>query len=173
MFIRNIHVSLCFINFCLENGLEKKEYLKTFLSNTPNSVDQIQIQIHGLKFDQIQICICICICKYKYVFDPSPARCRSARWWLSPRLTFEYHNQTGICFTNTRNYSHRNKIYVLTSLLKQIYLQLAEFARIHCTVNTMCHSCCHHCEFTSWRTQLGAAVNFGVITLITKFGDQM
>ena len=38
-----------------------------------------QIQIHGLKFDQIQIqiqirriCICICICKYKYVFDPSP-----------------------------------------------------------------------------------------------------
>ena len=54
-------------------------YLKTYLSNTPNTVDQIQIQIHGLKFDQIQIqiqirriCICICICKYKYVFDPSP-----------------------------------------------------------------------------------------------------
>ena len=38
-------------------------------------VDQIQIQIHGLKFDEMQIrriCICICICKYKYVFDPSP-----------------------------------------------------------------------------------------------------
>ena len=57
----------------------KKVYLKTYLSNTPNMVDQIQIQIHGLKFDQIQIqiqicriCICICICKYKYVFDPSP-----------------------------------------------------------------------------------------------------
>ena len=55
----------------------KKLYLKTYLSNSPNTVDQIQIQIHGLKFDQIQIqirriCICICICKYKYVFDPSP-----------------------------------------------------------------------------------------------------
>ena len=52
-------------------------YLKTYLSNTPNTVDQIKIQIHGLKFDQIQIQIqirriCICICKYKYVFDPSP-----------------------------------------------------------------------------------------------------
>ena len=56
---------------------KKKVYLKTYLSNTPNTVDQIQIQIHGLKFDQIQIqirriCICICICKYKYIFDPSP-----------------------------------------------------------------------------------------------------
>ena len=36
-------------------------YLKTYLSNTPNTLDQIQIQIHSLKFD-----------KYKYVFDPSP-----------------------------------------------------------------------------------------------------
>ena len=37
-------------------------HLKTFLSNTPNTVDQIQIQIHGLKFDQIQIRrICICV----------------------------------------------------------------------------------------------------------------
>ena len=36
-------------------------------------MDQIQIQIHGLKFDEIQIRrICICIYKYKYVFDPSP-----------------------------------------------------------------------------------------------------
>ena len=50
----------------------KKVYLKTYLSNTSNTVDQIQIQIHGLKFDQIQIRR-ICICKYKYVFDPSPA----------------------------------------------------------------------------------------------------
>ena len=48
----------------------------------------------------------------------SKSRYRSARWWLAPRLTFEYHNQTGICFTNTRNYCHRNKIYVFTSLLK-------------------------------------------------------
>ena len=46
-------------------------YLKTYLSNTPNTVEQIQI--HGLKFDQIQIHIRrICICKYKYIFDPSP-----------------------------------------------------------------------------------------------------
>ena len=81
MFLRNIHVSLCSIDLCLEKA-QKKVYLKTYLSNTPNTVDQIQIQIqiHGLKFDQIQIqiqirriCICICICKYKYVFDPSPA----------------------------------------------------------------------------------------------------
>ena len=67
MFIKNIHVSLCSINLCLENGPGKKVYLKTYLSNTPNMVDQIQI--HGLKFDQIQIQIrriCICICKYKY-----------------------------------------------------------------------------------------------------------
>ena len=77
MFIKNIHVSLCSINLCLENGPGKKVYLKTYLPNTPNTGDQIQI--HGLKFDQIQIqiqirriCICICICKYKYVFDPSP-----------------------------------------------------------------------------------------------------
>ena len=82
----------------------------------------------------------------------SKSRYRSARWWLAPRLTFEYHNQTGICFTNTRNYCHRNKIYVFTSLLKQIYLQPAACARIYCTVNTACHSCCHHREFTSWRT---------------------
>ena len=82
----------------------------------------------------------------------SKPRCRSARWWLAPRLTFEYHNQTGICFTNTRNYCHRNKIYVLTSLLKQIYLQSAECARIYCTVNTVCHSCYHHHKFTSRRT---------------------
>ena len=80
----------------------------------------------------------------------SKSRYRSARWWLAPRLTFEYHNQTGICFTNTRNYCHRNKIYVFTSLLKQIYLQPAACARIYCTVNTACHSCCHHREFTSW-----------------------
>ena len=82
----------------------------------------------------------------------SKSRYRSARWWLAPRLTFEYHNQTGICFTNTRNYCHRNKIYVLTSLLKQIYLQSAECARIYCTVNMVCHSCYHHREFTSRRT---------------------
>ena len=82
----------------------------------------------------------------------SKSQYRSARWWLAPRLTFEYHNQTGICFTNTRNYCHRNKIYVFTSLLKQIYLQPAACARIYCTVNTACHSCCHHREFTSWRT---------------------
>ena len=82
----------------------------------------------------------------------SKSRYRSARWWLAPRLTFEYHNQTGICFTKTRNYCHRNKIYVLTSLLKQIYLQSAECARIYCTVNMVCHSCYHHREFTSRRT---------------------
>ena len=82
----------------------------------------------------------------------SMPRCRSARWGLAPRLIFEYHNQTDICFTNTRNYCHRNKIYVLTSLLKQIYLQPTVCARTYCTVNTACHSCCHHREFTSWRT---------------------
>ena len=76
VFIMNIHVSLCSINLCLENG-PQKVYFKKHLSNTPNTVYQIQIQIHGLKIDQIQIlirriCICICICKYKYVFDPSP-----------------------------------------------------------------------------------------------------
>ena len=48
-------------------------YLKTYLSNAPNTVDQIQIQIHGFKFDEIQIQIRrICICKHKYVFHPSP-----------------------------------------------------------------------------------------------------
>ena len=82
----------------------------------------------------------------------SESRCRSARWWLAPRLSSEYHNRTDICFTNTRNYCHRNKIYVLTSLLKQIYLHLAESARTYCTVNTVCHSCYHHREFTSRRT---------------------
>ena len=82
----------------------------------------------------------------------SESRCRSARWWLAPRLSSEYHHRTDICFTYTRNYCHRNKIYVLTSLLKQIYLQSAECARIYCTVNTVCHSCCHHREFTSRRT---------------------
>ena len=82
----------------------------------------------------------------------SESRCRSARWWLAPRLSSEYHNWTDICFTDTRNYCHRNKIYVLISLLKQIYLQTAECARIYCTVNTVCHSCCHHREFTSRRT---------------------
>ena len=82
----------------------------------------------------------------------SGSRCRSARWWLALRLSSEYHNWTDICFTNTRNYCHRNKIYVLTSLLKQIYLQSAECARIYCTVNTVCHSCYHHREFTSRRT---------------------
>ena len=48
--------------------------MKTYLSHTPITQDQIQIQIHGLKFDEIQIrrnCICMCICKHKYVFDPS------------------------------------------------------------------------------------------------------
>ena len=72
----------------------------------------------------------------------SESRCRSARRWLAPRLSLEYHNRTGICLTNTRKYCHRNKIYVLTSLLKQIYLQSAERARIYSTVNTVCHSCC-------------------------------
>ena len=82
----------------------------------------------------------------------SKSWCRSARWWLAPRLSSEYHNRSDICFTNTRNYCHRNKIYVLTSLLKQIYLQSAECARIYCTVNTVCNSCYHHREFTSRRT---------------------
>ena len=41
---------------------------------------------------------------------------------------------------------------MLTSLLKQIYLQPTVCARIYCTVNTVCHSCCHHREFTSRRT---------------------
>ena len=77
------------------------------------------------------------------------SRCMSAWWWLAPRLTLEYHNQTGISFTNARNYRHRNKIYVLTSLLKQIYSQPTFCTWIYCTVNTVCHSCCHHCEFTS------------------------
>ena len=58
---------------------------------------------------------------------------RSTRWWLPPRLTFEY--QTGICFTNIRNNCYRNKIYVLTSLPKQIYLQPALCARIYCAVS--------------------------------------
>ena len=82
----------------------------------------------------------------------SESRCRSARWWLAPRLSSEYHNRTDICFTNTRNYCYRNKIYVLTSPLKQIYLQSAECARIYYTVNTVCHSCYPHREFTSRRT---------------------
>ena len=82
----------------------------------------------------------------------SKSRCRSARWWLAPWLTFEYHNQTGICFTNTRNYCHRNKIYVLTSPLKQIYLQQALCAWIYCAVNKVCHSRCHLHEIMSWRT---------------------
>ena len=64
----------------------------------------------------------------------SESRCRSARWWLAPRLSSEYHNRIDICFTNTRNYCHRNKIYVLTSLLRKIYSQSAEYARIYCTV---------------------------------------
>ena len=82
----------------------------------------------------------------------SESRCRSARWWLASRLSSEYHNRTDICLINTRNYCHRNKIYVLTSLLKQIYLQSAECARTYCTVNTVRHSCYHHREFTSRRT---------------------
>ena len=48
-------------------------YRITYLSLTPNTVDQIQIKIQVLKFDEIQIQIrriCICICKYRYVFDP-------------------------------------------------------------------------------------------------------
>ena len=88
----------------------------------------------------------------------SESRCRSARWWLAPRLSSEYHNRTDICFTNTRNYCHRNKIYVLTRLLKQIYLQSAECARIYCTVNTVCHSCYHHREFTSRHTHNDVAI---------------
>ena len=80
------------------------------------------------------------------------SRCRSDRWWLAPRLSSEYHYRTDICFTNIKHYCHRNKIYVLTSLFKQIYLQSAECARIYCTVNTVCHSCYHHREFTSRRT---------------------
>ena len=55
-------------------------------------------------------------------------------------------------FTNTRNFCHRNKIYVLTSPLKQIYWQPALCAWIYCAVNKVCHSSCHHHEFTSWRT---------------------
>ena len=81
----------------------------------------------------------------------SKSRCRSSRWWLAPRLTFEYHNQTGTCFTNTKNYCHRNKLYVLTSLLIQIYLQPALCAPIYCALNKVCY-CCHHRKFTSWRT---------------------
>ena len=60
------------MNSCLEiAGPKKNVYLKTY------TVDQIQIQIRGLKFDQIKIQIrriFIYICKYKYVFDPSPVR---------------------------------------------------------------------------------------------------
>ena len=82
----------------------------------------------------------------------SKSRCRSATWWLAPRLTFEYHNETGTCLINTRNYCHRNKIYVFPSLFKQIYLQRVLRTRIHCAINTVCHSCCRHREFTSWRT---------------------
>ena len=59
----------------------------------------------------------------------------SARWWLAPRLTFEYNKQTGICLRNTRNNCHKNKIYVLTSLLKQTYLQPALCARIYYAVS--------------------------------------
>ena len=35
---------------------------------------------------------------------------------------------------------------------KYIYNWLCVCTRIYCTVNTVCHSCCHHREFTSWRT---------------------
>ena len=79
----------------------------------------------------------------------SKSRCRTARCWLALRLTSEYHNQTGSSFTNTNNNCHRSKIYVLTSLLKHVYLQPALCARIYCAVNKVCHSCCHHRESTS------------------------
>ena len=55
-------------------------------------------------------------------------------------------------FYKYNNYCHRNKIHVLTSPLKQIHLQLAMCAQIYRAVNKVCHSCCHHREFTSWRT---------------------
>ena len=72
---------------------------------------------------------------------------------LASRLTFEYHNQTAwYLFYKYKNYCHRNKIYVLASLLEHLYLQPTVCARIYCIVNTACHSCCHHREFTSWRT---------------------
>ena len=73
MFIRNIYVSLCSINLCLENGPEKSVFENIFVKYTKYG-DQIQIKIYGLKFDQIQIQIQIhriCICIYKYVSDPN------------------------------------------------------------------------------------------------------
>ena len=79
----------------------------------------------------------------------SESRCSSARWWLAPRLTFGYHNQAGICFTNIRNCCHRSQFYVLKIILKQIHLQPTSCTRIYCAVNKVCHSFCHHREFTS------------------------
>ena len=52
----------------------------------------------------------------------SESRCRSARWWLAPRLSSEYHNRTEICFTNTRNYCYRNKISVYSQVLSNKYI---------------------------------------------------
>ena len=91
----------------------------------------------------------------------SKSRCRSARWWLATKLTLDNHKQTGICFTNTTICCHRNKLYVLTSLPKQLYLQPAFCAWTYCTVNKVCHPCCHHPEFTSQRTHAQRCWNRG------------
>ena len=49
----------------------KNVYLQAYLSNTQNTGDQMQTQIHRKKFDQIQIHR-IFVCKHKYIFDHSP-----------------------------------------------------------------------------------------------------
>ena len=67
-----------------------------------------------------------------------------AGWWLIMRLVFEYLNQTDIWFTNIRNHCHINKIYVLTSLFKEIFLTPTLCNWIYYG----CHSSCHHRKFT-------------------------
>ena len=70
----------------------------------------------------------------------SESRCRSARWWLAPRLSSEYHNRTDICFTETKSMCWQvfsNKyIYNRLSVLEYIVL----WTRRIILVNTIANS---------------------------------
>ena len=70
--------------------------------------------------------------------------CTETHLWISQPNWYLFHKYKKLL--------SQKQIYVLTSLLKQVYLQPAICARIYCTVNTACLSCCHHREFTSWCT---------------------